>query len=91
MRRTKNAWSAWIRVWGIDPSAERGHEGGFLSRSGSSEAVLVNSFAGAGAGLSCVCESSACKSSSWVGSSDYYSLRLHAGSAPVESSRVLGL
>lgn len=96
MRRTKNASSAWIMAWGIDQSGERDHEGGFLSCSGNSEVVLVNSFAGAGAGAGAVgiaafCECSACNSSSWDGSYDYYSLRPHVGSVPVESSRVLGL
>lgn len=104
MRRTKNAASVWIAAWGIDQSGERHREGGFLSCSGSSEVVPVNSFAGAAAGGTDAAagvgagagagaaffEGSACNASSWVESCDYCSRRPHAGSAPAENSRVLG-
>lgn len=78
MRRTKNGVSVWIMVWGIDQSGERQrhHEGGSSSHSGSSEGVLVGSFAGAGTagagaagagtadGTAAFFEGSACNSSS---------------------------
>lgn len=96
MRRTKNAASVWIAAWGTDQSGERHHEGGFLSCSGNSEVVPVNSFAGAAAGGTDAAadaaffEGSDCNASSWVESCDYCSRRPHAGSTLAENSRVLG-